>query len=127
MRRDDPMYLAKYIRDNDLLDKPGWRHLCCYINDTNKTNRLLKAVKAKQRWNIVKTTFGMEIPREHKESMVFDDDNRNTDRKESEILKLKQIYKFDSFDCLGTVTSPRIPPGHTKIQVHLIYDYKKYG
>ena len=33
--------------------------------------------------------------------------------------------KKNLFDSIGPVADTRIPPGHAKIQVHLIYDYKQ--
>ena len=59
--------------------------------------------------------------------MVFDADNVNTNWKDAELLALKQIYNFAPFKSLGSVRKARIPPGHTKIQVHIIYDYKQDG
>ena len=90
-------------------------------------NRLLKASKAKYQSNKVKINFGVKIPRDHKEAMVFDSDNVNTNWKDDEILELTQIYNFGPFEYLGLVNKSHIPPGHTKIQVHLIYDYKQDG
>ena len=59
--------------------------------------------------------------------MRFDADNGNTNLMNTELLVLNQIYNFDPFNSLGPATSARITPGHTKVQVHLIYEYKQYG
>ena len=75
MRCDDTIYLPKYASCKGLLNKSGWKQLRCYINKTNKTNRILKAVKAKHLQNTVKIKFGMNIPRNHKEAMMFDANN----------------------------------------------------
>ena len=58
--------------------------------------------------------------------MVFDSDNGNTNGMGSELLELKQIYNFNPFNYLVPTTSACIPPSHTKIQVHLIYEYNQY-
>ena len=58
---------------------------------------------------------------------MFDADNGNTNWKGAELLELEKIYKFDNFESLGPVNKSCIPTGQTKIQVHLIYDYKQYG
>ena len=76
-------------------------------------NRLLKAVKANRRSNIVKIKFGAKITRDHKEAIMFDHDNGNTNWKDADILELKKIYNFDNFESLGTVNKACIPPGHT--------------
>ena len=41
-------------------------------------NRILKAAKANQKNNIAKIKFGVNITCDHKEAMMFDDDNGNT-------------------------------------------------
>ena len=114
-RRDEPIYLAKYVRENYLLGTSGWKQLCCYVKNTNNINRLLKSSKGKQHRNTVKIKFGMDIPCDHKDSMIFDANKVNTNWKDSELLELKQIYKFYPFDYLGPVNSARIPTSHTKI------------
>ena len=78
MRRDEPIYLAKYTRDNDILDNPGWKQLHCYFKNTKKMNRLLKAAKDKQLRNTVNIKVGTNISREQKEEMMFDTENGNT-------------------------------------------------
>ena len=109
------------------MDKTGWKNIFCHVNNTNKMNRLLKAARSKQLRTTVKIKSGMNIPRDHKDAMLFYANNDNTNWKYAELLKLKQIYNFDPFNSIGPVTSAPIPPGHTKIQVHLIYEYKQYG
>ena len=126
-RRNGPIYLAKYARENYLPDNPGWNQRHCYAKNTKNTRRLLKSSKAKKRRNTVKIKSGMNISRDHKESIIFDDDNGNTNWKDAELLELKQIYNFNPFNSLWPVTSACILPGHNKIQVHIIYDYKQYG
>ena len=118
---------AKYAHDNDLIDKPGRKQPPWYVNNTKKMKRLLKADKANQLSNTANIKFGVKIPREHKEAMMFDSDNGNTNCKDAEILELKKIYNFYPFESLGTVSKACIPLGNTKIQVYLIYNYKKYG
>ena len=127
MRSDDIIYLSKYARDHDLLDDPGWKKLFRYVKNTKNMKCLLKDAKDKQCRNTFKIKFGMNIPCDHKETMVFDTDNGNTNFKDANILELKQIYNFYPFNSLGPTTSACIPPGHTKIQVHLIYDYNQDG
>ena len=100
VRRHDPIYLSKYAHGNYLVDKPGWKQLRRYVKNTKKMNRLLKVSKAKQIRNILNIKFGVNIPRDHKEVMMFDDDNGNNNWKDAEILKLKQIYNFDTFNPL---------------------------
>ena len=121
MRRNDPIYLAKYAHDNDLINKPGWKQLRRYAKNTNSMNHLINFTKSKQQRNTFKINFGIKIPCGHKEEKLFSADNGNTNCKGAELLKLRKIYNFDPFESLGPVKKARIPPGHNKIQVHLIY------
>ena len=64
MRRDDPIYLAKYARNNNPIYNPRWKHLRRYVKNTKKINLLLKDAKAKQLRNTLKIKFGMNITRD---------------------------------------------------------------
>ena len=127
MLRDDTIHLAHYDRDRYLLDNSGWKQLCFYVKKTKKTNRLLRNAKDKQLINAVKIKLGMKIHCKHKKEIMFDAENGNNNWKDAEFFEINQIYNFDPFDSLSPATSDHIPPGHTKIQVHLIYDYTQYG
>ena len=48
MSCNDPIYMAKYTHDNDLIGNPGWKQLRLYVNNTNNMNHLLKAAKSMQ-------------------------------------------------------------------------------
>ena len=91
VRRHDPIYLSKYALDNDLIDKPGWNQLCRYVKNTTKMTRFLKSNKAKQQNNTVNIKFGVNIPCDCKEAILFDADNGNTNWKDDKILEMKQI------------------------------------
>ena len=125
MSYDDPRYLSKYSHDNDLINKPGWKQLQLYVKKTKNMNRLLNTSKTNQRRNTVKIKFGMKIYLDHKNAMMFDADNLNTNWKDSELLEQKKIYNFNPFESLVTVNKSHILPGHTKIQVRIIYNYKQ--
>ena len=91
VRLEDAIYISKYAHDNELLDKSGWKNFCISIKNIKKMNRLLGSFKAKQIRNTVKIKFGINIPCDHKEAMMFDADNGDTNWKNAELLELKQI------------------------------------
>ena len=86
MRHYDPIYLAKYARDNDLIENPGWKQLRCFIKNTKKINCLLNTAKDKQLSNTVNIKFGMNITCCHEEEMMFGADNVNTNWNYYELL-----------------------------------------
>ena len=71
MQHDDPIYLAQYDCYHDLLNNTAWRQFCRYVKKTKEMNCILKAAKAKQHQNAVNTKFGINIPYNHKEAMMF--------------------------------------------------------
>ena len=83
---NDHIYLSQYAHDHDLLDNPVWKQLRRYVNNTKKINRLLKSDKAKQHRDAVKIKFGIKIPRDHKEVVLFDTKNGDNDSKDFELL-----------------------------------------
>ena len=87
-------------------------------------NLLLKADKDKKNRNTARIKFVINIPCNNKEVMMFDVKNGNTNRKDSDLLEIKQIYNLNPFDYLGSVNSAPISPRHKKIQVHPIFNYK---
>ena len=88
---------------------------------------LIKASKSNHISNTVNIKFGVKTPCDHKEAMMFDAENGNTNWEDADLLELKQIYNFDPFDSLGPVNSACIPLVHNKIQLHIIYIYKQDG
>ena len=88
MIHDDHIYLAKYARDHNLLNNPGWKQICRYVKNTKNTNSLLKYAKDKQHHNTVNIKLGMMISCDHKEAMILDADNGKNNWKDAELLKL---------------------------------------
>ena len=62
------------------------KQLCWCVKKTKKMNRLLKASKDKQIRNSIKIKFGIKIPRDHKEVVLFDTKNGDNDSKDFELL-----------------------------------------
>ena len=86
IRRYEPIYLAKYAHYNDLIYRPGWKHLRLYVKNTKNINLLLKSAKDKKLRNTVKIKFGVNIPCDYKEEMMFGADNENTNWKDADLL-----------------------------------------
>ena len=101
---DYPINLAKYASENYLLGKHGWKQFCRYVNNTKKLNRLLKDSKPKKCRNTLKINFGMKIPRDYKEVMIFYADNWNTNWKDDELHGLKKSTTLTPLIILGLST-----------------------
>ena len=61
-------------------------------------------------------------PRNYKEAVEFDRANGNTLWQDATKKEMDLIKEFETFKSLGKGT--RIPKGHHRIYVHLIYDCK---
>ena len=124
--KDDPIHLAKYAIDKDLLELPGWKRFRRYNRkNQKKLNRLLRQAKLKSTHNSIRIKYGVKVPRTHKEAMTFDEEGKNCIWYDAEQLELRQIYEYKTFADLGKNVS--VPFGHTKIRVHLVYDVKQDG
>jgi hypothetical protein len=77
--------------------------------------------------------FGYQVPRNHKEAIDLDIQNRNTKWHDAEQLELNQLDEYDVFQDKGKAVFDEkrrvvnTPTGHEKIRVHMIYDVKHDG
>ena len=69
--------------------------------------------------------YGVKIPRNHTEAMMFDKNNHNKNWLEAERLELKQIDDYEVLEDLG-INGP-VPKGFKKIRVHFVYTVKHDG
>ena len=69
--------------------------------------------------------YGVKIPRNHTEAMMFDKSNNNRNWFTAEQLELKQIDDYEVLEDLG-VDGP-VPEGFKKIHVHFVYAVKHDG
>ena len=85
MIKSSPIMMAKYALENKLLSKHVWRSFIGYAKDSKKFNRLMNQVQLNAKSFPGKKTykFGVQIPRNYKEALKFDEDNNNKFWKES--------------------------------------------
>ena len=125
IRSDDPITLAIYAKEKDLLDTPGWKRLRRFTKSKKKYDRLVKqaVMKAKRRSPIWK--FGVQVPRDHVEAMDLDSKNGNTKWADAEGVELSQLADYKTFVDKGKGYDPGAD--YTKIRVHFVYDVKHDG
>ena len=100
MSRDDPISIANYGNDNDLLQQPGWKHLRMHVRN-NKHSYKAIVNKLKLIRGSTKIKFGITIPSNHNEAMKLDKDNGNNKWKIAETTELQQQYEYGTFQSLG--------------------------
>ena len=75
--KDDPITCAIYGRDNDLLDKPGWKRFKSIAKREKKMLRQINQAKLRSYRCAPKYKFGYVVPRDYKHVMLLDTANGN--------------------------------------------------
>ena len=68
--------------------------------------------------------YGLDIPRNFKDTEKLDKKNGNTKSMDSDKLEHKQLDNYDLFIDKGKFAGCRIPKGFQLIRVHTIFDVK---
>ena len=123
----DPVTVAIYARENDLLEVEGWR--LPGMKKLAKTQQRIIRVANQAKLHSFRTKpifmYGFQVPRNHQQAMELDHANGNTKWRDSELLELKQIDDYDTFHDIGTDKRPG--NDYKKINVHMIYCCKHDG
>ncbi|MGH3054698.1 MAG: reverse transcriptase domain-containing protein, partial [Gaiellaceae bacterium] len=116
------MTLAKYARDNDLLEQPGWKRFKRLIKREKKYVRMLRQARLAQSCYATKTKFGVEVPRTLEEALEMDKKDGNDLWQEAVKKEMTQIHEYGTFKSEGKGVAA--PTGHKQIKVHLVFDVK---
>ena len=76
MIKDDPIFMARYAVDNNLLNTPSWKRLKRFVCPRPLMNRLIN--KTRRKPIAPKYQFGIQVPRNVKEAYALDAKNGNT-------------------------------------------------
>jgi len=74
----DPVALANYADEKNLLKRPGWKHLKHYVKNQKKLNKMLQQLHLKLMRTAVKIKFGIRILRNYTKAMELNWKNRDT-------------------------------------------------
>ncbi len=124
MVKQDPITLAMYGLENDLLDTKQWRRLKRHakIGSSRYIRNARVVAAAKKRAN--KYKFGVLIPNDYKQAVAFDENEGDTQWKEASDTEIGKIHEYNVFKDWGE----RPPPeGYKRITVHMIFDVKYDG
>ena len=123
--KDDPVTLANYAKEHDLLEQPGWKFLHRIAPHAKVLCHLLNQARRQSKHNAIWYKFGVRVPRTVKEAYDLDRENGNTFWADAIALELSQLFEYDTFEDLGL--NARIPDGHQMIPAHIIFDVKQSG
>jgi hypothetical protein len=113
--KDDPISVANYAHENNLLDTPGWKCLKRIAINKNRLNKM--AIQA----NVSSTSRKGPvyiIPRNVKQSFELDAKNGNTLWKDAMTKDIENIQSYQTFKDMGKFTHVS---GYKKIIVHFVF------
>jgi hypothetical protein len=118
MIKDDPVSLARYTEENDVLNTSGWKRLKSVASNKSRLLRMIS--QAKQNKGPV-YQLGVQVPRNVKEAYALDMTIGNTkwgDAMKSEIDSLNEFSPFKDHRKVAYVN------GYKPIVVHFVFAVK---
>ncbi len=125
LAKDDPVTIANYAKQNDLLETPGWKFLRRIARRAKKLQRMLNQARHQSKHNAVRYKFGVRVPRNVKEAYDLDRANGNTLWEDSMKRELSQLFDYETFLDVGKDVPT--PQGHKMIRARMIFDVKQTG
>ena len=122
LRTHDPFLVVRYGLRNKLTEKPGWDWVTPYLNSDTEIKHMIRAYKVSTE---IAFKFGVQVPRNTKESLRLDLANGNKLWENSIATEFKQINDYETFRVLEN--NEAMPPGYKRIPYHCIYDVKFDG
>ena len=123
--KDDPVSCAKYAKENNLLEDPGWKRFRRLTKNDKTFKRMVNQARLSsvRRGPIYK--YGFEVPRSHAHAMKLDAQNGNRKWRDAVNTELTQIFEYETFNDKGKGT--RVPSGYKQIRCHFVFDVKHDG
>ena len=125
MIKSDPVTLAKYAKDNDLLETEGWKPLRRIAKRDKVLRRMINQVKRQSRHDAIRYKFGVRLPRSVKEAHALDQENGNTQWADAIKAEMNQLFDYSTFIDLGK--DAPVPNGYKMIRGRIIFDVKESG
>jgi hypothetical protein len=122
--KTDPVTLAQYAKDNNLLHLPGWKCFKSIVKNQKKFGRMLKQARLYQINHATVYKYGYRVPRNIKQAYQFDEENKNTRWAQSVDTELAKLAEYNVFIDGGTKAPP---PGYAPLTCHFVFDVKHDG
>ncbi|MGH7954810.1 MAG: reverse transcriptase domain-containing protein, partial [Gloeomargaritales cyanobacterium] len=124
----DPMTLAQYAKEKNLLDMDGWKRYRSMVRSEKRYVRMMKQAKLMKARTAAggdsNTKYGVKIPRTEKEALALDKLNGNSLWQTAIKTEMDMIREYDTFRDYGHSKSVEVPAGYKKIKTHLVFDVK---
>jgi hypothetical protein len=109
---DDPVSCAIYARENDLLDKPGWKRFKHIANREKKFTRMVNQSKLRSYNTAARYKYGFEVPRTYKQALLVYKRNGNTLWGDATVREITQIDDYTTFINKGHHPKVKAPIGY---------------
>ena len=127
IKEDDPVTLAAYAKEHNLLETDGWKSLNRYAKREKKLKRLVNQAKLRSFRTAPKYQYGFQVPVDYEDAIQLDKQNRNNRWEIAITLEMTQLNDYQTFIDMGKYKPGCIPPGFKKINVHLMFAVKHDG
>ncbi len=101
MMNDDTTSVAKYAKEQGLLDTPGWKKLQKFARRVKKFLRMNKQTKLQHLPCGICFKFGVQVPRNWKEAMELDAKNNSTLMQDAIKKEMDHIAAYGKFRDIG--------------------------
>ena len=98
---DDPVACAIYARDNNLLDKPGWKRFRHIAKNQKKLLRMANQAKLRSFRTAPKYMYGYEIPKNFADAVRLDELHSNTKWQDATKVEMDQLAEYKVFVDMG--------------------------
>jgi hypothetical protein len=124
MKADDPVTVAQYVKEKDLVNKPYWKWANRYLKNPKKFIRYSRQVYLAKKRNGPVYKFGVRVPRNLKEAILIDQQSKDNAWKEAIKKEMDKIMEYETF---RMPPDGKPPPDYKKIPCHMIFDVKHDG
>jgi hypothetical protein len=101
LRKDDPVTIAKYALDKNLLGQHGWSWAKKIIKNDKKYLQMARLM-ASQKKSGNRYKFGVQVPRSVKQAYEMDRINGNNLWAEAMKKEINQLMEYDTFHVLDS-------------------------
>ena len=122
--KDDPVSVASYAAENDLINTPGWKRVKHIAKNQKKLQRMVNQARLchnSGRSSTPTYSFGIKVPRNVKQAIEYDKENGNTKWQDAMTLEIDNVQAYSTFKDMGKVN---FIPGYKKIIVHFVFAVK---
>ena len=123
--KDDPVTLAAYAKDHDLLETPGWKFLRRIAKREKVLKRMLNQARRQSKNDSIRYQFGVQVPRSVQEAYKLDQENGNELWRQAMDAEINQLLDYETFVDKGMIQSA--PEGYQLIKCRMIFAVKQDG